>query len=176
MCKDCPLKGEVEKNTLLLGSNVYRRRTLEVGDNSCVYLLNEEKPYINNKDDLSNKLLGLINDGDAKGYLLCFKIDSLAGLASKNKTPVNDVVKEIVRVLGQYGISDNLYRKEEDEFVYILEDASVAQSISVAKEVSKAFLEKFSTLNKEISFIPKMILLSYPLEVNTLFSLSNSTL
>ena len=171
MCRDCPLKN-IDTNTLL-GSNEYRRKTLEVGEDHCVYLLSEPKPYINSKKDLENKLLGLINDGDAKGYLLCIKIDALSALASKNKTPVNDVVKEIIETLGKYGLSDHLYRKEEDEFVYVLEDASVAQSIEVAREVSKAFLEKFKTLNKDISLQPKMILLSYPLEVNTLFSLDS---
>ena len=129
--------------------------------------------YVSTKEHLYDRLLGLINTEGSKGYLLCFKLESLTALADRNKTDVNDVVKNIIKLLRIYGLDDHLYRKEVDEFVYILEDANVADAVSIGKQVSKAFLEKFNTDNKEVSFTPKMILLSYPLEVNTLSSLDS---
>ena len=80
------------------------------------------------------------------------------------------MVGEIVKALTVYGLNENLYRKDVDEFVYILQDVEVGDCIRMARELSKAFLEKFPTENGDIIFSPKVILLSFPLEVNTLFA------
>lgn len=171
-CKNCPMVKEYGRNSFLVGSDLFKSRHIPHDDKDTIYLLNEEKPYVPNKQELSTKLLNLINN-NSKGYLIAFKIDSLEDMALKNKTDIEVVVKEIIETFRIYGIFDNLYRKDVDEFVYILEEASVAECINIAKQVSKAFLEKFPSEKADISFVPKVIMLSYPLEVNTLFSLES---
>jgi len=168
-CKNCPMRVD-DKNIFVLGSGKYQAKLSSNGDNETIYLLNQEKPYMPSKKDLSVKLLSLINN-NSKGYILVFKLDNLLSTASRTKTDVEVIVNEIVEMLTVYGLNENLYRKEEDEFVYILEEAVAADALRIAKEVSKAFLEKFNTNNGEVGFAPKAIMLSYPLEVNTLFSL-----
>ena len=176
-CPDCPLldKDQNHKDTYILGTKRYRREITFNGENksNIIYLVNKPESYVSTKEHLYDRLLGLINKTDSRGYLLCFKLDGLTALADRNKTPVDEVVKEIIKILRIYGLDDHLYRKDVDEFVYVLEDASVADAVTISKLVSKAFYEKFETQNKEVSFTPKMILLSYPLEVNTLFSLDS---
>ena len=173
-CTNCPFKNGEDSNTYLLGSNKFTREISFDNDNKVykIYLLNHKEGYVSSKEELYERLLGLLNS-DNRGYLLCFKLEALEGLASRNKTDVEVVVKEIIDLLAIYGLDDHLYRKDVDEFVYILEEASVSDAVTISKQVSKAFLEKFNTNNKEVSFTPKMILLSYPLEVNTLFSLDS---
>ena len=174
-CANCPFRNNEEQSTtFLLGSNKFTREISFDNDKNVykIILINDRGDYVSSKEELYERLLGLIN-GDERGYLLCFKLEALEGLASRNKTDIEDIVKEIINLLRTYGLSDHLYRKEVDEFVYILEEASVGDAIAISKQVSRAFLEKFNTNNKEISFTPKMILLSYPLEVNTIFSLES---
>ena len=84
-----------------------------------------------------------------------------------------DIVNSIINVLNTYGLTENLFRKEEDEFVYLLEVASMSDAIRIAKDVSRACLETFKVDEKEFNFLPKAILLSYPVEVNTLFCLDS---
>ena len=174
-CLDCPLKNQTgREETLLLGSNTYKRIHIKNSDSDTVFLLNKPKPFVPGKAELQNKLLGLLNTDSAKGYLLVFKLDALEGLANKNKVSVEELTKTIFKTLDVYGLTNNLYQKEVDEFVYVLEEASVPDSINLARQVSKCFLEKFPVSDeKEVSFIPKTLLLSYPLEVNTLFSLDS---
>lgn len=173
VCPTCPIIKNVDKDTYILGSKLYQRIHFNDLESSTIYLLNKPRPYVADKLELQKRLLGLLNTTDSKGYLLCFKLDALESLAARNKTDVDEVVSEIIDILKLYELSDNLYRKEVDEFVYILEEASVNDGNNIAKAVSKAFLEKFKTQNKEISFAPKIVLLSYPLEVNTLFALDS---
>ena len=169
-CKNCPLLKESNQNTFIVGSKRFSAKHSPNEENETIYLLNEEKPYLPNKKDLSIKLLNLINNY-SKGYLLVVKLDNLLSNANRLKVEVEDIVKQIIETLTVYGLSENLYRKDKDEFVYILEDATVADSIRIAKEVSRAFLEKFNAGDSEITLVPKIVMLSYPLEVNTLFSL-----
>ena len=173
-CKNCPLNSENRNKTYMLSSKLYKRVVdFEDGDKRTIYLLNEKKPFINSRDALNERLLGLLNDANAKGYLLVFKIDSLTQLASKNKLDTEQVIDKIIEGLTTYGLTDSLYRKDVDEFVYILKYASMANAIKIAKAVSTAFLETFDYDEKAFHFLPKVILLSYPLEVNTLFSLDS---
>ena len=174
-CLDCPLRKQINRDeTFLLGSNTYKRIHVKNMESDTIFLLNKPKPYVPTKKELQNKLLGLLNTDSAKGYLLVFKLDALEDLANKNKVSVEELTKTIFKTLDIYGLTNNLYQKEVDEFVYILEDASVSDCINIAKQVSKCFLEKFPVNeDKEVSFIPKTLLLSYPLEVNTLFSLDS---
>ena len=171
-CKNCPLKVEGNK-TYLLSSNLYERVVEKDGVKSTVYLLNRKESYVNDRKALENVLLGLLNDANAKGYLIIFKLDSLSQMANKYKLSNEDVVKSILERLQTYGLNDNLYRKEEDEFVYILKYASMADAIRIAKDVSKAFLETFKVDERVFEFLPKVIMLSYPVEVNTIFSLDS---
>lgn len=174
-CSSCPIDFDNTHEVYLLGSQTFKRirMTNNITKTNVIYLLNEPRPFVPTKLELQKRLLAFLNDENAKGYLLCVKLDGLEGLSSRNKTSVNEVFKEILKMLEKYHLTSNLYRKENDEIVYILEEATVAESIGVAKEVAKAFLEKFDTKNKEIQINPKMLLLSYPLEVNTLFSLDS---
>ena len=171
-CKNCPLKME---NTMsyLLSSNLYERVVEKDGNKSTIYLLSRKKPFINDREQLNNRLLGLLNDVKAKGYLLVFKLDSIPQLASKYKKSSEEIVNSIIEGLTIQGLTDNLFRKEEDEFVYLLDYASMADAIRIAKDVSRVFLETFKVDDKEFNFLPKVILLSYPVEVNTLFSLDS---
>lgn len=171
-CKDCPLRKDVTK-TYLLSSNLYERVVEKEGKKSTIYLLNKKENFVNDRKALDNVLLGLLNDVNAKGYLIVFKLDSLTQLASKYKLTNEDLVNSIMFKLETYGLSDNLYRKEEDEFVYILKYASMADAIRIAKDVSKAFLETFKVEDRVFEFLPKVIMLSYPVEVNTIFSLDS---
>ena len=68
-CKNCPMKTDSEKNTFVLGSSAFKAKHASNDDNETIYLLNEEKPYMPDKKDLSVKLLSLINN-NSKGYLL----------------------------------------------------------------------------------------------------------
>ena len=169
-CKNCPMKKDDLKNTFVVGSRSFKAKDAPNGDNETIYLLNEEKPYMPDKKDLSIKLLNLINNR-GKGYLLVFKLENLVQVATRTKTEVEAIVTEIINALTVYGLNENLYRKEVDEFVYILEDASIVDGIRVAQALSKAFLEKFHTENGDVSFAPKEAIFSFPLEVNTLFAL-----
>lgn len=169
-CKNCPMKRDDPKATFVVGSRAFKAKEAPNGDNETIYLLNEEKPYMPDKKDLSIKLLNLINNR-GKGYLLVFKIDNLVQVANRTKTEVEVIVEQLIKALTVYGLNENLYRKEVDEFVYILEDASAADGVRVAQALSKAFLEKFHTENGDVSFAPKEALFSFPLEINTLFSL-----
>ena len=169
-CKNCPMKRDDIKNTYVLGSSAYQAKFASNGDYETIYLLNREKPYVPDKKDLSVRLLSLINN-NSKGYLLVFKLDTLSSYANRMKVSEEDIVNEVVKSLTVYGLSENLYRKDKDEFVYVLDEAVSADGIRVAKELSKAFLEKFPAGSSEVIFAPKIIMLSYPLEVNTLFSL-----
>lgn len=171
-CKDCPLKVGTNK-TYLVSSNLFERQVDIEGHKSTVYLLNRKEAFVNDRKALDNVLLGLLNDANAKGYLIVFKLDSLTQLASKYKMSNEDIVKSILLRLDTYGLTDNLYRKEEDEFVYILKYASMADAVRIAKDVSKAFLETFKTEDRIFEFLPKVIMLSYPVEVNTIFSLDS---
>ena len=171
-CSNCPLRNDKELKTYMLNSNLYNRVVENNGQKNHIFLLSEKKEYVGNRDELNNRLLGLLNS-DAKGYLLCFKIDSLTQLANKQKKSVEEVVNSVLATLNIYGLTDNLFRKEKDEFVYILEHASFSDAIRLSKSVSKAFLETFKLEESEFDFVPKVILLSYPLEVNTLFSLDS---
>ena len=171
-CKNCPLRTENNK-TYMSSSNLYQRVVEKDGKKSTIYLLSKKKPYINDRDALNNRLLGLLNNPNAKGYLLVFKLDSIPQLAAKYKMSSEQIVDSIINSLVDLGLSGNLFRKEEDEFVYLLTYASMADSIRIAKDVSRAFLETFKVDDKEFNFLPKVILLSYPLEVNTLFSLDS---
>ncbi len=171
-CKDCPLKQENTK-TYMLSSNLYKRVVEADNNKNTIYLLNEKKPFINDRKALNERLLGLLSNANAKGYLVIFKIDSLTQLASKYKLDNEGIVNKIVEGLEVYGLTDSLYRKDVDEFVYILKYASMAEAIRIAKAVSRAFLETFELNDTAFHFLPKVILLSYPLEVNTLFSLDS---
>ena len=171
-CKDCPLKME-NTTTYLMSSNLYQRVLEHQGKKSVIYLLNKKKPYIKDRDELNNRLLGLLNNPNAKGYLLVFKLDSIPQLATKYKMSSEEIVSSIVNGLSLQGLTNNLFRKEEDEFVYLLDYASMADAITISKAVSKVFLETFKVDEKEFNFLPKVILLSYPVEVNTLFSLDS---
>ena len=171
-CKTCPLKME-NTRTYLISSNLYERVIEKDGKKSTIYLLSKKKPYINDRDQLNNRLLGLLNNPQAKGYILVFKLDAIPQLASKNKMNSEDIVNSIINVLHTYGLTENLFRKEEDEFVYLLEVASMSDAIRIAKDVSRACLETFKVDDKEFNFLPKAILLSYPVEVNTIFSLDS---
>ena len=171
-CKTCPLKME-NTRTYLISSNLYERVIEKDSKKSTIYLLSKKKPYINDRDQLNNRLLGLLNNPQAKGYILVFKLDAIPQLASKNKMNSEDIVDSIINVLHTYGLTENLFRKEEDEFVYLLEVASMSDAIRIAKDVSRACLETFKVDDKEFNFLPKAILLSYPVEVNTIFSLDS---
>ena len=171
-CKDCPLRKE-HTNSYLISSNLYNREINIEDKKATIYLLNKKNDYVNNREDLNNVLLGLLNNPNAKGYLVVSKIDSLPRLANKYKLKSEDIVKVILGRLKTYGLTDNLYRKEEDEFVYVLTHASKADAVKIAKDISKAFLETFEINNIDFDFLPKVIMLSYPLEVNTLFSLDS---
>ena len=170
-CKTCPLRSE-ENKAYMVSSKLYERVVDIKGIKNTIYLTTNKATFINDRKTLDNVLLGLINSNE-KGYLLVFKLDALPQLASRNKVGVEQIVKSIIERLETYGLNDNLYRKEEDEFVYILKYASVADAIRLAKAVSKAFLESFGVEDKNFEFLPKVIMLSYPLEVNTLFSLDS---
>ena len=171
-CKTCPLKME-NTRTYLLSSNLYQRVIEKDGKNSTIYLLSKKKPFINDRNELNNRLLGQLNNPQAKGYLLVFKLDSIPQLASKNKMKSEDIVNSIINTLDTYGLTENLFRKEEDEFVYLLDHASMSDAIRIGKDFSKACLETFKVQDKEFNFLPKAILLSYPVEVNTLFCLDS---
>ena len=171
-CKNCPLRQE-NTRTYLISSNLYERVVEKDGKQSTIYLLSRKKPYIKDRDQLNNRLLGLLNNPNAKGYLLVFKLDSIPQLASKFKMNTEDIVNSIVAGLSLQGLTENLFRKEEDEFVYLLDYASMADAIRIAKDVSRVFLETFKVDDKEFNFLPKVILLSYPVEVNTIFSLDS---
>ena len=171
-CKDCPLKVGSNK-TYLVSSNLYERQVELEGQKSTIYLLRKKEELINDREALNNVLLGLLNDANAKGYLIVFKLDSLTQLAYKYKMESEDAIKSILARLDTYGLTDNLYRKEEDEFVYLLKYASMADAIRIAKDVSKAFLETFKVEERVFEFLPKVIMLSYPVEVNTIFSLDS---
>ena len=171
-CKNCPLKMEGTK-TYMSTSHLYERVIEKDGKKSTVYLLSRKKPYINDRDQLNNRLLGLLNNPNAKGYLLVFKLDSIPQLAVKYKMSSEQIANSIIASLVDLGLAENLFRKEEDEFVYLLTYASMADAVRIAKDVSRAFLETFKVDDKEFNFLPKVILLSYPVEVNTLFSLDS---
>ena len=172
LCQNCPLKAEGTR-TYLLSSNLYEREVECDGKKSTVYLLSRKKPYISDREQLNNTLLGLLNNPNAKGYLLVFKLDSIPQLSVKYKMSSDEIVNSIIAGLSTQGLLDNLFRKEEDEFVYLLKYASMADAIRIAKDVSRVFLETFKVEEREFNFLPKTILLSYPLEVNTLFSLDS---
>ena len=171
-CKNCPMKTDSDKATYVIGSKSYKAKHASNDENETIYLLNEEKPYMPDKKDLSVKLLSLINN-NSRGYLIVAKMDNLMQVATRLKVDPDKIVTEVVKTLGVYGLDENLYRKEKDEFVFILEDAMMADVLQVAKALSKAFLEKFVTENGDVLLNPKIIALSYPLEVNTLFALDS---
>ena len=171
-CKDCPLRNQ-DNRTYMMTSNLYERVVEKDGNKSTVYLLSKKKPFINDRDALNNTLIGLLNIPNAKGYLIVFKLDSIPQLAVKYKMTSEDIIKSVIARLDTYGLTDNLFRKDVDEFVYLLKYASMADAITIAKEVSRAFLETFKVEDRDINFLPKVIMLSYPVEVNTLFSLDS---
>ena len=172
-CASCPLKNELRKVLVpQVGTTELDNIAYSNMDTFDVYLINKGANVVSKKAKLQERLLDLINN-DYRGYLLCFKIDNLEDIARKGKVKENEVVASLLKVLSSYGLNGNLYQKETDEFVYILENAGSNEATEVAKRLALALDEKLSFDEKGYLPAPKVILLSYPLEVSTLFDLDS---
>lgn len=171
-CEDCPLKGKkINKLVTKLGSGNYKFEAQAAGENHQIYLTRLESHIISRKV-LEERILDLVN-ADKRGYLLIFKIDFIDDLALKYKTTIEDITDRMLNILKAYSVDGNLYQKDRDEFVYIFEYASQAEVNEVATRISSAFEDKLSLTEKGVMLVPRTILLSYPLEVNSIFSLDS---
>lgn len=156
-----------------LGSRTYTNVVNRNHDAFDVYILSNGNNVVSSKEELQEKLLSLINN-DQRGYLLCFKFEGLSDLAKKNKVTESFIVNELYKVLSGYNLDGNLYHKETDEFVYLIEDVIIDNAIELSRRLASALEERLLLSNEKGSPItPKVLLLSYPLEVSTLFDLDS---
>lgn len=172
-CALCPLKGQ-EKIRIMstIGSGEIRNIAYSNKDIFDIYLIKKGTNIVSKKAKLQERLLDLINN-DYRGYLLCFKLENLEDVARKGKIKEKEVIAELFNILSSYGLSENLYQKEDDEFVYILENTSSIEATEIAKRLALALDDKLTFAERGYLLSPKVILLSYPLEVSTLFDLDS---
>jgi len=172
-CENCPLiKGALSRNATFLGSGTYNHLAFSNGGNYDVYLFDDKHNIIGSKELLDERLLSLINQ-ESKGYLFCVKIENLESVASKNKVDPEVIMNQLLDALRKYHLDDNLYRKADDELVYILEEVHKEDAIRLGNLLSRCFNEKFLANTRYVNLVIKTILLSYPLEVSTLFDLES---
>lgn len=152
-----------------LGTDVYDRIVKEHNAHLDVYLIKAKKEAVSDYKLFKDRLLSAL-EFNRRGYLLCFKIDSLNQIAKKYKVGVEDIINTIYPVLSNYSLLANLYRKSEDEFVYLLEGSGREGAYFLAEKLANAFNEKFEIEeDKGIPLTTKVIALSFPLEVSTIF-------
>ena len=171
-CKNCPLSNEdVKKKIATINSSTYVIKAITKDNNHKVYIIDHHHRILS-RENLEEKILDLINR-DQKGYLLVFKINFVDDIALKYKVEPAFIIERTKEILKSYLIDGNLYEKADDEFVYILENFSNAEALEIATKLSNAFEDKIEINEKGVSLTPKTILLSYPLEVNSIFALDS---
>ena len=171
-CKYCPRMGKpVDRTVTKLGTNTYNFHSVENGSESQISLI-ENAHEILNREALQEALLDQINN-EKHGYIMVFKVDFLTDLSLKHKVDKSIIIDELVNVLEAYSLNGALFRKEEDEFAYLLENTRYAECVDIAKKLSLAFEDKIVLNDNGVALTPKIILLSYPLEVNSLFALDS---
>ena len=173
MCKNCPLKesGAVTKLVPSLGSDAYTFTSVNRWDNKQILIM-EQRHDIFDRQSLNEILLDSINN-DKRGYVMVFKIDYLDDLSKKHGVDKETFVKQFIDILKAYSLDGHLYQKEEDEFAYVLENARYLDAVEIARKVSFAFEDRLDMTNNGVLLTPKIILLSYPLEINSLFALDS---
>ena len=171
-CVNCPRMNEnCLKHMPSIGTNTYEFSSVDNGKETQISFV-EKNSKVLNKKALQETLLDQINN-ERHGYVMVFKIDYLTDLALKHKVEKEQIVSELVDILSSYSLDGSLYRKEIDEFAYVLENARYAECIEIAKKLSFAFEDKISLEDNGVLLTPKIILLSYPLEINSLFALDS---
>ena len=172
-CDLCPLRnpGGMDKLLPFIGSNNYRIRSFNYHGHHKIYVINLRN-VARGRALLEERLLDLINN-DQRGYVLAFKIEFLDDTALKYKLDKEEIIEQLFEIFKMYLINGNIYRKAEDELVYIFENASQSDVIEVARRLSFAFEDKLGINEKGIALTPKMVMLSYPLEINSIFSLDS---
>ena len=171
-CDYCPRMGkEVSKSISKMGTNNYIFSGVDMGKETQISFV-EENHKILNRQALQEILLDQINS-EKRGYVMVFKIDYLTDLSLKYNIDKEKIVNDFVDVLKAYSLDGSLYRKEEDEFAYVLQNARYADCVDIAKRLSFAFEDKISIGDNGVLLTPKIILLSYPLEINSLFALDS---
>ena len=168
-CKNCPLNGEISKQFIKVGSGDYTFTKVNNKQNRKIYVLKSNHKVLPQKD-LYEKVIDSINN-DKRGYLMLFKLDYLQDLSIKYKISIEELTSKAIDLLSSYSLDGNLYQKEEDEYAFVLEYFRFADCVELANTLSNAFEDKAEHEEKGILLTPKIILLSYPLEVNNLYSL-----
>lgn len=172
-CKECPLNtNNVRKIMPILGSEKYLFKISTNQENKEIFLLPQTTKSLMNVDKLHEKLLDLVN-ADERGYVLAIHIENIDDLASRNKTDIGNIIAGIYSRLTSYNLGYNLYMKSKDEFVYILENISRVEAIEVGKKVTFALNDKLDIGKKGMVIPYRIILLSYPLEVSSIFHLDS---
>ncbi len=171
-CKSCPKLGkDVVKHISKIGTNSYDFTAYDNGEETQVNFI-ESHHEILNREALEETMLDQINN-EKHGYVMVFKIDYLSDLAIKHKVDKKAIIDEFINILKAYSLDGSLYRKDIDEFAYVLENARYADCVEIAKKLSFAFEDKISLNDNGVLLTPKIILLSYPLEINSLFALDS---
>lgn len=172
-CRSCPLNGkDVNKLISKIGTIPYSFSAVSKGKENTQILIVDSSEPIFDKEVLEERLLDHINN-DQRGYVMVFKIDYLEDLIIKHKTNREEIIEKIINILKAFSLDGSLYRKEEDEFAYLLENTSYVECAEIARKLSFAFEDKISLNDKGVTLTPKIILLSYPLEINSLFALDS---
>ena len=173
-CANCPInKGEKFGVTVpSIGSDTFRLRSVPRGKYKDVYMLEESVPAVSSRDQLDERLLDYLNN-DHRGYILAFKIDGLEIITRKFKVDKNYVAQRVMNNLADYSLLANLYQKEDDEFVYILDNTGREGAYALAERLVKAMEEKVDLRGNVTQLNIKIITMSYPLEVSTLFDLDS---
>ena len=171
-CRYCPLNGgSVNKLLASVGTNPYSFTAIDKGNDKEILII-ESRHEILGREALEEKLLDHINT-DKRGYVMVFKIDYLNDLVLKHKTSKEDIISKFISILKVFALDGNLYRKDEDEFAYVLEATSYVECAEIARKLSFAFEDKIALNDNGVLLTPKIILLSYPLEINSLFALDS---
>lgn len=172
-CKNCPLNQEIRDRVVpILGSGAYEMKVKTNQEYKDIFFMPNSTKALLSVDKLHERLLDLINL-EKKGYTLCVKIENIDDLASRNKTDIGSLIAGIYSRFSSYGLANNLYMKAKDEYVFILEDISRVEAIEVAKKVTFALNDKLDIGKKGIVIPYRIILLSFPLEVSSIFALDS---
>lgn len=168
-CENCPLFGDVTKHFVKIGSGEYTFTKVNDKDTRKIYILNEQNNVLS-QNELYEKIIDSINN-DKRGYVMIFKLDYLTDLSIKYKVSEEELVNKAIELLKTYSLDGNLYQKDKDEYAYVLEYLRYADCVELAKTLSTAFEDKVTVGENGVLLTPKIILLSYPLEINNLYSL-----
>lgn len=172
-CEDCPItKANLLKTNAYLGSGRYHARARVNGKNKDIFMLEEKKNYLSPRSALDEDLVDLIN-ADEKGYVLVIKIERIEDLATRNKITVSAILGAIYERMSAYNLGYNLYIKDIDELAFILKDISRVEAIDIAKKVTFCLNDKLDFGKNGLTLPYRIILLSYPLEVSSIFSLDS---